>query len=197
MVGTQLSRMLADQRVRPDALSAFALARRAFMEGRRLEMQELAAELGVSRATVFRWVGSRDELLVEVIWSLTEPTLRRAVSAAEGLRGSARLVSVMGAFAEATIDSPSFMGFVQREPERALRLLTTRASWYQSRLAGAVEQLLREETEAGAMTPPLPMHDLAYLMLRIVEAFVYADLIAGETPDPTKVRQAMGVLLRE
>ncbi|WP_331911611.1 hypothetical protein [Streptomyces sp.] len=28
--------------------------------------------LGISRAAPFRWVGNRDQLIAEVIWSLTE-----------------------------------------------------------------------------------------------------------------------------
>ena len=38
-------------------------------------MSALAEELGVNRVTLYRWVGSRNQLLVEVIWSLAERTL--------------------------------------------------------------------------------------------------------------------------
>lgn len=48
---------------------------------------------------------------------------------------------------------------------------------------------------AGPSTPWA--RDLAYLTLRITETFVYADTIAGETPDPAKVRQAIRALLRD
>jgi AcrR family transcriptional regulator len=196
MSETPLSRMLAERDVRPDALAAFRVARQAFLTGQRMEMQELAAALGVSRATVFRWVGGRDQLVAEVIWSITEPTLRAAVQQAEGLQGGERLVEMVGAFAEATIASQPFMDFVQREPERALRLLTTQASPFQARVVAAFEQLLTAEVEAGRLEPPMPLQDLAYLMLRIAETFVYSDIIAGETPDPGKVRQAIAALLR-
>jgi AcrR family transcriptional regulator len=40
-----------------------ALAARWIHDGRRLDMQGLADELGVSRATLFRHVGSREALL--------------------------------------------------------------------------------------------------------------------------------------
>jgi AcrR family transcriptional regulator len=196
MSETRLSRMLAERNARPDALTAFRVARRAFLAGHRLEMQELAAELGVSRATVFRWVGGRDQLLAEVIWSTAQPTLRRAVAAADDLTGGERLVACVADFAAMTIESSAFMGFVQREPERALRLMTTRASTFQRRLVSAFEDLVREEVDAGRLDPPMPVHDLAYLMLRIAEAFVYSDVIAGEIPDPEKVRQALNALLR-
>ncbi|GAB2969998.1 QsdR family transcriptional regulator [Nocardioides montaniterrae] len=199
MSRTPLSRMLADPDPdsRPDALGAFRLARRRFLAGDRVEMQELASDLGVSRATVFRWVGSRDDLLVEIVWSISEPTFRDAIAATKHLEGGRRVAAVMGAFAEASIASPPFMAFVQREPERTLRLLTTKATWFQGRLIALIEELIRSEVEAGHLDPPLPLHDLAYITTRMTETFVYADVVAGETPDPDKVRQVVGALLRD
>jgi hypothetical protein len=60
---------------RPTALNAFRLARRKFLAAERVDMSALAYELGVNRATLYRWVGSRDQLLVEIIWSPGERTL--------------------------------------------------------------------------------------------------------------------------
>ncbi|HSX66762.1 QsdR family transcriptional regulator [Nocardioides sp.] len=197
MSQTPLARMLADGEHRPDALAAFKLARRRFMAGERLEMQEIASDLGVSRATLFRWVGSRDELLVEIVWSTTLPTYQRALEATSSQSGGARVAEVMSHFAALTVESPFFMDFVQREPERSLRLLTTKASWFQARLVGLIEGLLRAEVESGALTPPLAVHDLAYVVTRITETFIYADVVAGELPDPAKVRQIVGALLRD
>ena len=198
MSQTPLSRMLAEkERRRPDALTAFRAARRAFLAGRRIEMQELASELGVSRATLFRWVGGRDQLLTEIIWSATVPMFQAAVEGVESKRGAQRIAGVMSGFAAATIRSQPFLDFLQHEPERALRLLTTRASSFQANLLGLIEPLLQEEIDAGRIDPPLPLHDLAHLTLRIAETFMYADVIAGETPDPEKVRQAIGALLRD
>jgi AcrR family transcriptional regulator len=197
MSQTPLSRMLAEQAARPDALAAFKLARRRFLAGDRIEMHELASDLGVSRATVFRWVGSRDDLLVEVIWSLAEPTFKSAVEDTRHLTGGERVAELMSRFAGSTITSPPFMGFVSHEPERALRLLTTKASWFQARLVTMVEGVLREEADAGTLVPPVPLHDLAYIVIRLTETFVYAEIIVGELPDREKVRQVVGALLRD
>lgn len=198
MSQTPLSRLLAEQPTsRPDALAAFRTARRAFLAGKRLEMQDLAAELGVSRATLFRWVGGKDQLIAEIIWSVTLPTFQQAVQDAGKKQGAQRVAAVLSNFAAASIQSAPFMDFVQREPERALRLLTTRASSFQANLLGLIEPILQQEIDAGRIDPPLPLRDLAYLALRITETFVYADAIAGETPDPAKVRQAIRALLRD
>jgi predicted DNA-binding transcriptional regulator YafY len=44
---------------RPTALDAFLRARRRFQACERIDMSGLAEELGVSRVTLYRWVGSR------------------------------------------------------------------------------------------------------------------------------------------
>src|ERR1700741_4796726 len=113
---TPLSRMLAEEH-KPDAPNAFRFPRGWFMGGRRIEMQELAAEVGINRATLFRWVGGRDDLLGENLWSLAEPTLTAAVKASEG-NGAQRITEAIGHFA-AMLDQADFLReFLRREPER-------------------------------------------------------------------------------
>ncbi|MFD3703996.1 QsdR family transcriptional regulator [Nocardia sp. NPDC058658] len=181
---------------RPDAASAFRAARGAFLAGHRLEMKELAVALGVNRATLFRWVGGRDELLAEVIWSIAEPTLRRAAAATSG-HGAHRIASILGDFAHATNTSDAFRQFLLREPERALRLLTTRAGSVQHRIVSIVEDLLAEEISAQQLDPLLPVPELALLLVRITETFIYTDVISGEEPDAARVVRASLVLLGE
>ncbi|HXO81491.1 MAG TPA: QsdR family transcriptional regulator [Mycobacterium sp.] len=190
---TPLSRMLAKDR-KADALDAFRVARRWFMAGRRIEMQELAAELGVNRATLFRWVGGRDDLLGEILWSLAEPTLAAAIEASDG-NGAGRITAAIGHFA-ASLDQADFLReFLRREPERALRILTTRAGTVQVRLVAAIEKLLNDEAAQGNLRSRLPLRDLAYLIVRIVESFLYAEYITGEEPDIAMAELAVGALL--
>ena len=186
--------MLAAPDRRPDALTAFRVARRWFLAGRRIEMQELAAELGVNRATLFRWVGGRDDLLGEIIWSLAEPTLRRVINESSG-QGGLRIATAAGRFATLVDQAPFIREFLRREPERALRILTTRASTVQARMVSAIEALLRDEITHGRLQPPLPPPELAYLIVRIIESFLYADIITGEQLDITKAEQAIAALL--
>jgi AcrR family transcriptional regulator len=193
IAATPLSRMLAEER-KPDALDAFRVARRWFLAGRRIEMQELAAELGVNRATLFRWVGGRDDLLGEILWSLAEPTLAAAVEASDGT-GAQRVTGAIGRFAAAVDHADFLREFVRREPERALRILTTRAGTLQSRLVASIETLLKDEVSRGNLHPPLPLRDLAYLVVRIVETFLYAEFITGEEADIAMTELAVGALL--
>lgn len=157
-------------------------------------MGELAAELGVSRTTLFRWVGKRDVLLAEILWSLAEPTMAAAMAAAPG-HGSARMVAVVSRFAADLDAAPYFREFVASEPEKALRVLTTRASTVQSRVVAAVEALLAEEVTRGGISLPLGVHETAYLLVRIMESFLYTDIITGDQPDVRNVEAAARALL--
>src|SRR5581483_9884920 len=66
-------------------------AARWIYEGRRLDMQGLADELGVSRVTLFRRVGSREELISQALWRLTERMLEIAVERWEAERPEGEL----------------------------------------------------------------------------------------------------------
>ncbi|MGA6165233.1 QsdR family transcriptional regulator [Amycolatopsis magusensis] len=180
---------------KPDVTDAFTLARQWFLDGRRIDMQELAAELKVGRATLFRWVGNREQLLGEVIWSITERAFDRHNRAIGG-SGGARVAEVVGTYVRTVNSDQPFRAFLRREPERALRLLTTKASLVQRRTIAAVEAMLTEEIGNGTLEPPLPVHDLAYLIVRIAESFIYTDIISGEEPDADKAQEAVAALLR-
>jgi AcrR family transcriptional regulator len=174
---------------------AVRLARRAFMAGERIDAQGLAAALGVDRTTLFRWVGNRDQLLVTVLTSLADPTLRSAVATAGGA-GPERISRVIRLFCQDLIDAPYYRAFLRREPERALRLITTKSSPLQQHVVAAFERLLQQEQDRGHLTALPDVHDLAYLVVRIAESFIYTDLIAGEQPDAAKAETAVAALLR-
>ena len=80
---------------------AFALAREQFIDGRRIDMSALATDLGVDRTSLFRWVGNRDALLSEVLWSLAAPTLLQAEEATSELRAEERVAGVLTHFVDA------------------------------------------------------------------------------------------------
>ncbi|TLQ01076.1 hypothetical protein FEF26_01150 [Nesterenkonia salmonea] len=191
---TPLSKKLAAEHI--DAQRAFVAARETFVRGERIDMGRLAMSLGVDRTSLFRWVGNRDALLTEVLWSLAVPTLVQAQQAVAALPGRASLAALLTHFAQDLIEAPYFRAFLRREPARALRLLTTAASPIQQRYVATVEWLLlvrlNNEDGIGALTH----HALAYLLVRVSESFTYADLIAGETPSIDQARAAFNHLLR-
>ncbi|HEX4247405.1 MAG TPA: QsdR family transcriptional regulator [Pseudonocardia sp.] len=192
---TKLSHHLSeDGAVRVGPVDAFRLARRTFIAGERVDMGALAAELAVDRATLFRWVGNREQLLSEVIWSVSLPTWRRALDEASG-SGAARVVEVFDRFTRAVIGAEFFRRYLRRERDRALRLLTTRAGVHQARVAATFEGLLDAERQASGLKLPLPVHDTAYVITRVAESFIYSDLIVGEEPDAAKAAAVVAAIL--
>jgi AcrR family transcriptional regulator len=176
-------------------IDAFRLARRKWQKAERIDMSALAKELGINRVTLYRWVGSREQLLVEVIWSLAERTLEK-LDAATKQTGAGRIVEVAAGFVDAVIGNAGMQYWLAEEGESAMRLLTLRDPGYQARLIGWHEQLLREETDAGRLDLPANLHEVAYVIVRLIESYVYLDLITGEQPEARRAEPIMRMLLR-
>jgi Tetracyclin repressor-like, C-terminal domain len=190
---TPLRRQLMNGRP-ASALDAFKLARRRFQAGERVEVGALAQELSVNRVTLYRWVGTREALLVEVIWSLTEPTLTLEYERAPG-KGGARIAHAITRFTHDTLDHPGMRRFLDEEGEYAMRLLTSAGAGYQPRLIDSVQRMLGRETKAGNLDLPVDLHDLAYVIVRLVESYVYTKHITGEQPDPDRAQPILELLL--
>jgi AcrR family transcriptional regulator len=199
---TPLRRQLAGQAVdrRPAALDAFLAARRRFLAGERIDMTALAQELGVNRVTLYRWVGSREQLLVEVVWSLARRTLDAleadAPGGAAGRGGEQRAVTILMAFLEATLAHPGMQRWLAEEGESAMRLLTRHETDFQPRLIAAVEALLAAEERAGRLDLGADRHEVAYALVRVIESYTYLDLITGEAPEAGRARPIFARLVR-
>jgi AcrR family transcriptional regulator len=180
---------------RPTALDAFLRARKRFLACERVDMSALAAELGVSRVTLYRWVGSRDRLLVEVIWSLAARTLEK-IDADVKERGPERIVRIVTRFLEDVITNPGMQRWLAEEGESAMRLLTRAQTGFQPRLIDAMHDLLSEETEAGGLDLPVDLREVAYVIVRLIESYTYLDLITGERPDARRAEPILRLLLR-
>ena len=70
-----------------------SLARQWFVGAKRIELQKLAVELGISRATAYRWAGSAEQLVGNVLASLVDETYKQIAQRASGA-GSERALMV-------------------------------------------------------------------------------------------------------
>ena len=183
----------------PDVIPAeiFDAALAVYRERRRLDMRALAGDLGMGRATLYRKVGNRDRLLGEIMWYLTRVAMACALAKADGKRGAERVVEVLRLFMSATNDSPELRHFLEAEPEAALRILTSKHGPIQSGVTDALESLLADEEERGHLRPTIDRATLAYAIVRIGEAFLYADVIADQDPDVDAAVEVVAQLLRE
>ena len=188
---TPLSRALdatPDRKVTP--LDAFRLARTRWLAGDRLDIGKLAAELGVGRATVFRWVGSREQLYGEICSQLFTKQLERAEQASKG-KGADKLIEILETLLRALAGSPALRYFVEQDPEFAMRVLTSRANVVQARTV----QQIRERLAQLVPEPALPADELAYIIVRVTESFLYRDVITGDKADIDAAIRAIRVLL--
>ena len=173
----------------------FRMARKIYLGGQKLDMNQLALQLGIARATLYRWIGDRDRLLVDVIWSLTKQTLDRAAARAKG-QGVERLEAIFGEQVEEIATAASLRSFLEHEGQAGYRLVT-HPDGVHGRLVQADIALIREEIEAGHYRPPTDLETLVEAMVSVVEHFLYSGLIGGFHPQPDKARRAIALLLRE
>lgn len=193
---TTLQQQLAGSAARrPTALDAFKRARREFVDGNRLDMQSLAAGLGVNRVTLYRWVGSREKLLAEVLWSLTSRTVQKRLENLGPASGS-RLIPLMTEFVRDVTANLGMRRFLDEEGDLALRLITMSSGGFQPRFIALVHRLLAEDIESGRLKSPVPLDDLAFTVVRIVESYVHRRIITGEEPDADGAGRVLGALLR-
>ena len=171
-----------------------ASARRRYLEGERVDLRAIAAEVGLGRATLYRWFGSREALLGEVIAGEAEQFFRR-VRARVGGRGAPALLETFDRINRGLARSPALRRFLEQEREVALRTLTSSAGHVQPAAVAVIASLIEDEVRAGAYAPPAEPGTLAYAIVRLAEAFIYNDALAGIRGDVESLRQIEAALL--
>jgi hypothetical protein len=58
-----------------------------------------------------------------------------------------------------------------------------------------ITELILAEVEAGTYDPPVEPSTLGYAVVRIAEAFLYNDAVAGMRGDVERLREVQGALL--
>jgi AcrR family transcriptional regulator len=173
----------------------FASAVDAYVSGQRLDMQSLARRASVGRATLYRRVGNREQLLDEVIWWRARRMLVEQVHATAALAGVARIAAVIGGVLGAVERDRPLRAFLESDPEAAMRILTGTRSTVQQGMAGALENLIELERGRGAFQAHLDTPTLAYAIVRICEGFLYGDVIADRSPDTGRAITVIEALL--
>lgn len=175
--------------------AAFRLARRRFLAGERLDMRALADELGVSRQTLYRWTGPREELLSDVLFALSDAIFERAMRETTQLAGPERLLAVFRRHVTAIVTSDSLQTFLRRETHTALRLLTARHGSVNGRTVRRLAELYRAEQAAGHFTPPADIDTLAFAVVCLTESFIYNDASAAVEPEVERAAAVVALLL--
>jgi AcrR family transcriptional regulator len=187
----------APRRGRPAAASrdeVLAAATYRYLRGRRVDVHEIATELGLGRTTIYRWFGSRDALIGEVIWRAAQPLLVEA-RRASGAGGGEALLETFDRFNRALAESPALRRFVEQEREAAVRVIVSGRGTVQPRIVAMVTELIAAEVSAGRYRPPVEPAALGYAIVRLAEAFLFNDAAAGLRGDVDRLRQVQAALL--
>jgi AcrR family transcriptional regulator len=165
-----------------------------YLRGRRIDVQAIAGELGLSRATIYRWFGSREDLIGEVLVRAAEPLLEEARAGARG-RGAAALLDTFDRFNRGLADAPALRQFVEQERDAALRIITSGGGVVQPRIVALIAGLIEDEVRAGTYDPPVEPETLGYAIVRLAEAFLFNDAAAGMRGDVDRLREVEAALL--
>jgi AcrR family transcriptional regulator len=175
-------------------LDVLALATHRYLRGQRVDVQAIAVELGVGRTTVYRWFGSRDGLIGEVLARAAEPLLKDARAGARGSGGIA-LLDAFDRFNRGLANAPALRKFVEHERDAALRVITSGAGNVQPRIVAMITELIEREVDAGAYEAPVDPVTLGYAIVRLGEAFLFNDAVAGMRGDVDRLRDVEAALL--
>jgi AcrR family transcriptional regulator len=174
--------------------AALALAQERFLAGERIDVQAIARELGLARATMHRWFQTRDALLGETIAALAEWRVAAARSATPG-SGAVALLATCDRINREFAGSHGLRALLMQEHDRALRILTSSGGIVQPRVVAAVERIIDEEIAAGTFASPVAPGVLAYSIVRLGEAFIYNDAVVGIRGDVERLLEVEAALL--
>lgn len=171
-----------------------ALARQAFLTGERVDVQAIAAQLKLSRASIYRWFGSRDGVLGAVLSGEFESLIERADDRRKDT-GARRILTVLDRVNRWMAGNEPFRRYFENEPLAGLRILTSSDGPVQPRVLTAVEQLITRAEEQDGYIPQLERPLLAYSLVRLGEAFLYHDNVTGLRGDVDRLHQVQAALL--
>jgi len=186
--------LAVEHRATPPA--AFQHAREIVRSGAKLDTAHLAGEVGVARATLYRWTGDRNRLLCDVAWAEVASLIRRLERAATG-DGVEWLERIAAGFLAAIADNPGRRSFLTLEGDTGVRLVTAPRGGVRSRIVTAVAELIEAEVAAGRYTSPDEPHLIADGIVSLGQRFLYNAGDLSLNPDPQTARHIVQLVLRE
>ena len=148
-----------------------ALVTELYLSGQRVDITVVAARLGLGRATIYRWFGSREALLGEVIARQLELLVARK-RAEVRRRGAKGLLDVLDRVNRTLTRSRAVRRLLDQERSAAMRIFTSSAGAVEPRAVGCIQALIEEEMTVSGYEPPADPATLAYALVHLRHAFL-------------------------
>lgn len=173
---TRLAQALAEPEAeaRATPVTVFRMARKRWLAEQRINLADLAKDAGIGRATLFRWIGSKDLLIQEILWSLYQPVFERAVREA-GASGAEHVIAVHRRVIVDVLFAEPIQRFFRHDREYALRLLTASNTVLHQRTVAIAREHLEALVARGEIELPISAQRFAEIVTRINKSLMYGD----------------------
>ena len=176
-----------------DRRRAVDAATRLYLACEPLDMSALANDLGVGRATLYRWVGNREDLLGAVLAEATERTYQRAIAHAAG-SGTDLLLDIFERVMRSVVASAPLRALTQREPTVFIRLALMPGAIESVSARVTTEVIAREQANGNLRVTTSP-EVLGRALVRICDVHLYAPLLGGDEPEIETALDLVALLL--
>ena len=178
-------------RRRASPRDALELATATHMAGRRVDMGALARELGVGRATLYRWFDSREALMEEILLGRARAYAELARSGAAA-GGDERLTEIFAAMVDASRTALPVRLFIEREPTLALRIL---AGEHGRLHRFFVEESLRELAASRGEQAARALATRVEATVQLVTTLLWVAIAIGDEPPVERIEALLRELL--
>ncbi len=163
---------------RPRPADALDLAQATFLAGERIEISAVAAQLGLSQGTIYRWFGTREHLIEEVVDAVSRDFIAATMAEAEG-EGDEHVLDFIRRFMDVTVTAEPVRAFVEREPQLALRVLLGEGGVVRRTLRQTLAEVIAESrSPQGAKA----LEDEIDILVEVGVSLVWATYAIGDRP---------------
>jgi AcrR family transcriptional regulator len=177
-----------------DRERALELARQRVLQREPFDVRAIAAELGLGRTTLYRWFGSREALLGEVLWTLARDTMTAAYDGAHG-QGATRLRAASEQFIRQTSSFEPLLHLLRGDPQGTVSVLMTPVGGVQDRLVDLFVQFVEHERRRGSYRPAMDARGLAFLVVQVGMGFLFGSALMALPPDVDRAVAATAALI--
>jgi hypothetical protein len=167
---------------------------RHFLQRSTLDMDVLAGELAISRATLYRVAQSRDALLAEIFWVLSKLMLDNA-RAARTRSGVDGVIEISRHFGAQLRSADTMRRFLADDREAAARVLFTPAGPVHEGVVAAQKEIFAETGVTAQLGPGADLDYLTFLYVRIAGSALYAEFFTGRPVDFAVAERALRAVL--